>query len=80
MPILDAQVHAYERNHPDRPWIGTLYGPAERLRARSWHVAVHAERRHQYRAVDANSIHGSYHLVAGNLCGAPDPLQAGQAS
>jgi predicted TIM-barrel fold metal-dependent hydrolase len=29
MPILDAQVHAYERNHPGRPWIGTLYGPAE---------------------------------------------------
>ena len=29
MPIFDAQVHAYERNHPGRPWIGTLYGPAE---------------------------------------------------
>ncbi len=29
MPILDAQVHAYERNHPSRPWIGTLYGPSE---------------------------------------------------
>jgi predicted TIM-barrel fold metal-dependent hydrolase len=29
MPILDAQVHAYERNHPGRPWVGTLYGPAE---------------------------------------------------
>ena len=29
MPTLDAQVHAYERNHPGRPWIGTLYGPAE---------------------------------------------------
>src|SRR5689334_18454869 len=29
MPILDAQVHAYERNHPGRPWIGTLYGPPE---------------------------------------------------
>jgi L-fuconolactonase len=27
MPILDSQVHAYERNHPGRPWIGTLYGP-----------------------------------------------------
>src|ERR1700681_3925091 len=22
-------VHAYERNHPGRPWVGTLYGPAE---------------------------------------------------
>src|SRR6476659_1416078 len=29
MPILDAQVHAYERNHPGRPWVGTLYGPPE---------------------------------------------------
>ncbi len=29
MPILDAQVHAYERNRPERPWIGTLYGPEE---------------------------------------------------
>lgn len=29
MPILDAQVHAYERNYPGRPWTGTLQGPAE---------------------------------------------------
>jgi predicted TIM-barrel fold metal-dependent hydrolase len=29
MPTLDAQVHAYERNHSGRPWVGTLYGPAE---------------------------------------------------
>ncbi len=27
MPTIDAQVHAYERNHPGRPWIGTLRGP-----------------------------------------------------
>jgi L-fuconolactonase len=26
---IDAQVHAYERNHPGRPWAGTLVGPAE---------------------------------------------------
>src|ERR1044071_9729811 len=26
---IDAQVHAYERNHPGRPWVGTLTGPAE---------------------------------------------------
>jgi predicted TIM-barrel fold metal-dependent hydrolase len=26
---LDAQVHAYERNRPSRPWVGTLHGPAE---------------------------------------------------
>jgi L-fuconolactonase len=29
MPIYDSQVHAYERNHPGRPWVGTLHGPAE---------------------------------------------------
>jgi L-fuconolactonase len=29
MLTLDAQVHAYERNHPGRPWVGTLCGPAE---------------------------------------------------
>ena len=29
MPIIDSQVHAYERDHPGRPWIGTLAGPPE---------------------------------------------------
>ena len=29
MMIIDAQVHAYERNHPGRPWIGVLTGPEE---------------------------------------------------
>jgi predicted TIM-barrel fold metal-dependent hydrolase len=29
MPVIDAQVHAYERNHPDRPWHALLTGPAE---------------------------------------------------
>ena len=29
MPIIDAQVHAYERNHPGRPWAATLVGPDE---------------------------------------------------
>ena len=24
MPTIDAQVHAYERNHPGRPWVGVL--------------------------------------------------------
>jgi L-fuconolactonase len=28
MEIIDAQVHAYERNHPGRPWVGHLQGPA----------------------------------------------------
>ena len=29
MPIIDAQVHCYERNHPGRPWVGHLHGPPE---------------------------------------------------
>jgi len=29
MLTIDAQVHAYERNHPGRPWHGVLTGPAE---------------------------------------------------
>jgi L-fuconolactonase len=29
MVILDAQVHAYERDHPGRPWAAVLHGPAE---------------------------------------------------
>jgi len=29
MPIIDVQVHAYERNHPGRPWTAALTGPAE---------------------------------------------------
>jgi hypothetical protein len=27
MEIIDAQVHAYERNCAGRPWVGHLYGP-----------------------------------------------------
>ena len=29
MPIIDVQVHAYERNHPARPWASVLQGPPE---------------------------------------------------
>src|SRR4051795_9629688 len=29
MLTIDAQVHAYERNHPGRPWQGHLAGPEE---------------------------------------------------
>jgi L-fuconolactonase len=29
MLTIDAQVHAYERNHPGRPWHGVLAGPPE---------------------------------------------------
>ncbi len=27
MRTIDVQVHAYEHNHPGRPWVGTLHGP-----------------------------------------------------
>jgi predicted TIM-barrel fold metal-dependent hydrolase len=29
MLTIDCQVHAYERNHPGRPWVGSLQGPPE---------------------------------------------------
>jgi len=29
IPTIDCQVHAYERNHPQRPWVGYLKGPDE---------------------------------------------------
>ena len=29
VPIIDSQVHAYERDRPERPWAGTLAGPSE---------------------------------------------------
>lgn len=29
MPIIDCQVHCYERNHAGRPWAGHLHGPDE---------------------------------------------------
>jgi L-fuconolactonase len=29
MLIIDSQVHTYERNRLERPWVGTLAGPAE---------------------------------------------------
>ena len=29
IPIIDSQVHAYERDHPGRPWAGVLAGPPE---------------------------------------------------
>ena len=28
MPTIDSQVHAYERDHPGRPWAATLTGPS----------------------------------------------------
>src|SRR5882724_6847582 len=29
MLTIDAQVHAYERNHPGRPWAAFLHGPPQ---------------------------------------------------
>jgi L-fuconolactonase len=29
MATIDAQVHAYQRNHPGRPWVDVLHGPPE---------------------------------------------------
>ena len=29
MPTIDAQMYAYERNHPGRPWHAVLTGPPE---------------------------------------------------
>ena len=29
MAVIDAQVHAYERDHPGRPWAAVLHGPPE---------------------------------------------------
>jgi predicted TIM-barrel fold metal-dependent hydrolase len=29
MPTIDSQVHAYERDHPGRPWAAVLHGPKE---------------------------------------------------
>jgi hypothetical protein len=28
-PFIDSQVHAFERNRPERPWIAYLQGPDE---------------------------------------------------
>ena len=28
-PVIDVQVHAYQHDHPERPWHGHLEGPAE---------------------------------------------------
>ena len=28
-PVIDCQVHCYERNRPERPWVGYLQGPDE---------------------------------------------------
>ena len=47
MPTIDSQVHAYERNHPGRPWQGKLAGPPE----------VTGE--HMVGELDANGVDGA---------------------
>src|SRR6202043_667130 len=29
LATIDVQVHAYERDHPGRPWVDYLHGPSE---------------------------------------------------
>jgi len=62
MTIIDAQLHAYERNHPGRPWHAVLTGPDE-LTAKPIHpyteallaavpvVGVHVQTRQRSRRV-----------------------------
>jgi predicted TIM-barrel fold metal-dependent hydrolase len=52
MPIIDAQVHAYERNYPGRPWHAVLAGPPE----------VTGEQ--MVAAMDANGVDGAILISA----------------
>ena len=36
MATIDSQVHAYERNHPGRPWAEVLRTARPRSRATTW--------------------------------------------
>ncbi len=29
IPTIDSQIHTYERDRPERPWVGSLHGPPE---------------------------------------------------
>lgn len=42
MLTIDAQVHAYERNHPGRPWANVLHGPDEVTGQDMIHAMDHA--------------------------------------
>src|SRR3954469_10962372 len=90
MPTLDSQVHAYERNHPGRPWAGVLHGPAEvtgdqmvaAMDAVSVDGAVLVSPFSMYR-YDASYALQHFaldpQLSPSGLCGAPRPFQAGKA-
>jgi len=47
MMTIDCQVHAYERNHPGRPWVGHLAGPE------------HVTGDEMVAAMDAVGVHGA---------------------
>ena len=36
MAIIDVQVHAYEHNHPGRPWVGHIGGWTMSRATRWW--------------------------------------------
>ncbi len=33
---IDSQVHAYERDRPERPWSGSLQGPDEKYQGHAF--------------------------------------------
>ena len=35
MPVIDVQVHPFDRNHPGRPWASPSHGLTPR-QARKW--------------------------------------------
>jgi L-fuconolactonase len=57
MPIIDVQVHAYEANRPERPWLGKLHGPA------------HVTGDEMIAAMDATGIDGAIIVSPFNLYG-----------
>ena len=69
MRLIDAQVHAYERNHKERPWVDELVGPKRLLvilwlgkwRALVWMVQFGSPwTMYRYDASYANSVYEKY--------------------
>jgi hypothetical protein len=59
MLTLDVQVHAYEHNHPGRPWVGTLAGPTE----------VTGAPTRAARDIEAEDVVGCRHILIADLLG-----------
>ena len=79
MPIIDSQVHAYERNHPGRPWQGTLVGPAE-VTGDQMVAAMDAVGVDGAMLVSPFSMYRYDASYALEVCGeAPRPVRPGQA-